>query len=169
MNSPSSPTMPPAVHHDRDADGRLERLCFDSGTATSKDQAIWLIAVDGSTQSLHAVNEAAALASASTTTALHLINVQPWLSHEAAEAELAARGLAATEEARAFLANSGMAWHLHVMMGDPATVIVALAEHIGSRTIVVGSRGLGAAENLLLGSVAYKVIHLSRGSVLVVR
>ena len=169
MSNSSSPTMPPVVHHDRDADGRLVRLCFDSGTPTSEGQAIWLVAVDGSVQSLRAVSEAAALASVSATSVLHLINVQPWLSHEAAETELAARGLAATEEARAFLANAGMAWHLHVMMGDPATAIVALAERIGSRTIVVGSRGLGAAETLLLGSVAYKVIHLCRGSVLVVR
>ena len=35
--------------------------------------------------------------------------------------------------------------------------------------IVIGSRGLGAAKNLLIGSVAYKVIHLSPISVLVAR
>lgn len=169
MNTASSTTVPPVVHHDRDADGRLERICFDSGAATTPDRAIWLVAVDGSAQSLRAVSEAAALASSSETKALHLINVQPWLSHEAAETELATRGLVATEEARAFLMNAGRPWCLHVMMGDPATAIVTLAERIGSRTIVVGSRGLGAAENLLLGSVAYKVIHLSRGSVFVVR
>ena len=169
MSTASLSTTSPVVHHDRDVDGRLERICFDGGAATSPDRVIWLVAVDGSAPSLRAVTEAAALVAASPINVLHLVNVQPWLSHEAAETELAARGLAATEDARALLANAGIAWHLHVMMGDPATVIVALAEHIGSRTVVVGSRGLGATENLLLGSVAYKVIHLSRGSVLVVR
>lgn len=54
-------------------------------------------------------------------------------------------------------------------MGDAAEGIVALARELGSRGIAIGSRGLTAAESLLLGSVAYKVVHLSAVPVLVVR
>ena len=67
------------------------------------------------------------------------------------------------------LSASALPWQLHVVMGDAADAIVALSAHLGCQTIVIGSRGLGATENLLVGSVAYKVIHLSPVSVLVVR
>jgi nucleotide-binding universal stress UspA family protein len=79
------------------------------------------------------------------------------------------RGLAATDAAWALLDQDGVPWCLHIVMGEAADSIVALADSLGCHGIVIGSRGLGAAENLLIGSVAYKVIHSSRSAVLVVR
>ena len=64
---------------------------------------------------------------------------------------------------------NGLGWRLHVLMGEPAARIVELAHTLGSRGIVIGSRGLSATENLLLGSVAQRVIHTAGGAVLVVR
>lgn len=39
----------------------------------------------------------------------------------------------------------------------------------GSRGIALGSRGLTATESRLLGSVAYKAVHLTRLPALIVR
>ena len=54
-------------------------------------------------------------------------------------------------------------------MGDPAEQIARLAGQPGFHGIVIGSRDLGVAHNLLLGSVASRVLHLSTLPVLVVR
>jgi len=100
--------------------------------------------------------------------ALHLIQVQPWLSKEAAEAELAQRALDATARARGLLDAQGLPWRLHVAMGDPAERILERAVHLRAIGIIIGSRGLNVVESMLLGSVAYKVMHTSPVPVMVV-
>ncbi len=45
--------------------------------------------------------------------------------------------------------------------GSPAKKIVAMAESIGADMIFLGSRGLGDARGLLMGSVSHKVMHLA--------
>jgi len=154
----------------RDADGLLVGLTINCGLdVTSTSSNAWLVAVDGSAHSRNAVAEAVRLATKMKDCTLHVVNVQHWLSKEAAEAELMNRGLAATDAAWALLDKAGVPWCLHITMGEAADSIVALADSLGCHGIVIGSRGLGAAENLLIGSVAYKVIHSSRIAVLVVR
>ncbi|SLN58422.1 universal stress protein [Oceanibacterium hippocampi] len=56
-----------------------------------------------------------------------------------------------------------------VMTGKPARDIVAYADHHDVDLTVLGARGLGELEALLLGSVAHKVASLAKNSVLVVR
>lgn len=169
MNTMNAPQIPSPESIERDDTGRLVGLAIDTGEPLAHQENSWLVAVDGSVHAQRAVAEAANLASQMHGGALHLVNVQPWLSKEAAETELAPRAWAASEKARVLLDAKGLPWRLHVAMGDTAEHIVALAKRLGCRGIVIGSRGLGAAENLLVGSVAYKVIHLSPLSVLVVR
>lgn len=166
----SQSALPAPSHLERDADGRLIGLRFDS-TAPSAAAAeqVWLIAVDGSTHALNAVTEAIRLAQAMKSCSLHLINVQAWLSLEAAEHELASRAWAATAEARKLLEQAGLGWHLHVAMGEAAERILAQAERLHCTGIVTGSRGLGATQGMLLGSVAYKLMHMSHLPVLLVR
>jgi len=55
-----------------------------------------------------------------------------------------------------------------VRHGDPAHEIVAAGQHPGS-LIIVGSRGLGDLQRILIGSVAHKVLLHSHCSVLVMR
>jgi len=154
----------------RDANGRLVGLTIDCGLGvTSTSSNAWLVAVDGSEYSQKAVTEAVRLATKMKDCTLHVVNVQHWMSKEAAESELMNQGLSATDAAWALLDKDGVPWCLHILMGEAADSIVALADSLGCHGIVIGSRGLGAAENILIGSVAYKVIHLSRIAVLVVR
>lgn len=53
--------------------------------------------------------------------------------------------------------------------GQPARTIVEHAVQIGADLIVMGSRGLGDIEGLLLGSVSHKVSSLAECSCLTVR
>jgi len=55
------------------------------------------------------------------------------------------------------------------VVGDPATVILDAAKSAGADLIVMGSRGLGGIEGLLLGSVSDKVLHHAEVAVTIVR
>ena len=170
MNPIQGSIMPKPSAMLRDSNGRLVRHSIDSGlpVPTSADNA-WLVAIDGSTHAQRGLAEAVHLTRKMMDCVLHLVNVQHWLSHEAAETSLAQRGWEASAEARALLDAAGQPWRLHVAMGDSAECIVDTAKEVGCRGIIIGSRGLGSVESLLIGSVAYKVIQQSPVSVLVVR
>jgi nucleotide-binding universal stress UspA family protein len=53
--------------------------------------------------------------------------------------------------------------------GDPADAVVRQATDEGADLIVVGTRGLNAAQRALLGSVSTKIVHHAACDVLVVR
>jgi nucleotide-binding universal stress UspA family protein len=153
--------LPAAAGCQRDADGRLVGLLFDSAPPLPAPSANpWLIAVDGSDNALRAVAHAARQAEAMTACALHLLNVQPWLSREAAEADLAQRAWQASARARALLDGRGQPWRLHVAMGDAGEEVAALAGHLGCSVIVIGGRALGFGDGLLRAAVANKLLHL---------
>jgi nucleotide-binding universal stress UspA family protein len=57
----------------------------------------------------------------------------------------------------------------HVESGDPAHVILDVAQAIDAELIVVGARGLTGFQRFLLGSVSAKLSHYADRSVLVVR
>ncbi|MBE0475028.1 universal stress protein [Rhodoferax sp.] len=154
--------VPAPITSERDADARLVGLSFDSAPPlAAPDKNPWLVAVDGSDNALRAVAHAAHQADQMHACALHLVNVQQWFSKEAAETELAPRAWLASARARALLDAQGQPWRLHVVMGDPADQIMALAVRLGCNGVVVGNRGLGVVENLLLGSVTKKLLQLS--------
>jgi len=56
-----------------------------------------------------------------------------------------------------------------IIQGSPAQVIVDETEHWGADLIIMGSRGLGIWNRLLLGSVSNAVVHHAKCSVEVVR
>jgi nucleotide-binding universal stress UspA family protein len=57
----------------------------------------------------------------------------------------------------------------HALHGQVADAIWDQAESQGADLVVLGSHGRTAVGGLILGSVAYRVIHLARGPVLVAR
>jgi nucleotide-binding universal stress UspA family protein len=159
--------VPPGGEYD--TDGRIVGMVYDSTPPLPEAGTNpWLVAVDSSDNALRAVAHAAGQAGAMNSMALHLVHVQPWLSKEAAEAELAHRALGATARARDLLDAKGLPWRLHVALGEPAERIIHRAVRISASGIIIGSRGLSVVESLLFGSVAYKVMHLSPLPVLVV-
>ena len=165
----ATPVTPSLMRCERDSDERIVGLVYDSTPALhDADVNPWLVAVDSSDNALRAVAHAAQLAHDMRVCALHLIHVQPWLSKEAAEVELAHRALDATARARAKLDGAGLPWRLHVVMGDPAECILDGAGRFHVTAIVIGSRGRSTVENLLLGSVAYTVVHRATLPVVVV-
>ncbi|MBK7675560.1 MAG: universal stress protein [Candidatus Accumulibacter sp.] len=156
------PRIPTAAGCQRDSDGRLVGLIFDSTPPLpAPGTNPWLVAVDGSDNALRAVGYAVRQAGEMHACSLHLVNVQHWLSKEAAETELARKAWPATARARAVLDADSQPWRLHVAMGDAAERIMELAVGLHCNRIVVGSRRLGVAESLLFGSVTNKLMLLS--------
>lgn len=76
---------------------------------------------------------------------------------------------AALEAAVSSLQRPGVAVEGAVRHGDPATAIASEAAALGADLVVVGSRGLGPARTLVLGSVAAAVVDAAPCSVLVAR
>lgn len=79
-----------------------------------------IVALDGSGQAMQALPVAMRLATESGARVLDLVTVQPWLSIETADAELARRGWEVAGDGCAMLDPNGLGWRLHVLMGEPA-------------------------------------------------
>jgi nucleotide-binding universal stress UspA family protein len=132
-----------------------------------------VLAVDGSEPAQRAVPVAADIASkyGSEVIAVHVVEQQlgrggpiafDTTEEATRDADDAARslkdlGVSARAEARAALA------------GRAAQEIMDVATSEDAGLIVMGSRGMSDWEGLLVGSVAHKVVHLSRVPVLIVR
>jgi nucleotide-binding universal stress UspA family protein len=71
-------------------------------------------------------------------------------------------------ESRA-LADRGISVMTHAREGDPAEVIIEVAQEVGADLILVGARGLTGLQRFLLGSVSSKLSHHAPMSVMVVR
>ena len=138
----------------------------------------WLLPVDGSEASLHAVRQAIEeAASATSRPDLLLVNVQAPVSGDVSRfvnAETlkefhAENGAEALAGARALLDASGLPYASRVLVGEAAPVIADLAARESCTRIVMGARGLGSVLGMLMGSVTTKVVHLSPVPVLLVK
>lgn len=162
--------LPSPVLERRDDIGRLVAATWHGPEAGADSAATrWLVAIDGSDCSLRTLATAVDLVMLGNDREIDLVNVQPWLVKEAAETELPRRGWAATAQARGFLDAASIRWRLNVALGEAAPGITGMADALASRAIAIGSHGLTETESLLLGSVAYKVLHLAKLPVLIVR
>lgn len=140
--------------------------------------AAWLIAVDGSAASLHAVDHAIKEAICRMEKPrIHLLNVQSPLTGDitrfvdgrTVEDFHREAGEAALAQAKEKLGAAGLDHGAHILIGDAAPTIVGFAKERDCSLIVLGAQGLGGVIGLLMGSVALKVMHLSTGPVLLVR
>lgn len=136
-----------------------------------------LFATDGSEDALLAGRAAVDLAKA-TGTELHVLHawhpippyIHPSVRHEFDQGpyERNARELFAEQRARI----KGMGGEIggeHLRTGPPADEILEAAQELEAGLIVVGSRGLGRAERLAVGSVSEEVAHYAPCPVLVAR
>ena len=135
-----------------------------------------LLAVDGSEHSEKAAEVAAQLAIAGNdeivvTHVTELLpsryQVQPGLDDEFdKDAIELAKGYTADMEADGLKVRVELR---HSQYGHIARIITNLADELDAGLIVMGSRGRSDLSALLLGSVAHKVLHLSRRPVLIAR
>lgn len=61
--------------------------------------------------------------------------------------------------ARALLDAHAIPHEVHCRVGDPAVQIAGHVAHAGIGAVVMGTRGLGPVGNLLIGSVASRVVY----------
>ena len=64
---------------------------------------------------------------------------------------------------------AGVKYEHHIGVGEPAETIVSYVRERRCDLIFMGTRGMGSVSNLVLGSVATKVIHLAPVPVLLVK
>ena len=110
---------------------------------------------------------------------IHLLNVQrpmPYgqrvssvIGHDKINQYHHDEGMAALKSVMQKLDAANVKYHYHVGVGDEAETIVKYAKEKGCDQIFMGTRGMGSVSNLLLGSVATKVIHLAEVPVVLVK
>lgn len=137
-----------------------------------------LVPLDGSPASDRAVKHVVSTAEGRADAQVHLLHVLPPLVPqnvpEIAGAGFAAK-LGADDPDRIFatacraLEQAGIRYVMHHAHGDAAQEIAFYAEAHGCDEIVMGTRGLGSIRNLLMGSVATKVLHLVKVPVTLVK
>ena len=142
---------------------------------------ISLIAFDGSETAMRAIDEIVDTLDTSKLH-VHLLNVcepvqmnevvfneDPLLDILSIKKAREEAGMALLTPAKARLESAGIPFDVHVRTGNPAEVIIDLSREYHCDLIVMGTRGMGTIQNLLLGSVASKVIHLTEKPLLLVK
>ena len=129
-----------------------------------------LLPVDGSDPAARAVEYVCALRNARIPIEIRLLNVQMpidsgnvrrFVSQETIDAYCRAEGEGALDAAKKALQASGFAFEVHLLTGHAGQTIAQEALRWGCTRIVMGTRGLGALANVMLGSTALQVLHLS--------
>ena len=137
-----------------------------------------LLPVDGSENSLRAVKHLINLVQGREPMDVHILNVQEpidaWevrrcFKAEEIEAMQESAGGDALQAARMLLEEAAIPFTAQVLIGNVAEAVARYAQEIGADKIIMGTRGLTPLANLMLGSIATKVIHLTEIPVTLVR
>jgi nucleotide-binding universal stress UspA family protein len=127
-----------------------------------------LLAVDGSEHAQRAGDYLCAFAGEHIRIDVVLVNVQLpivsgnvrlFVSQELIDNYHRQEGEEALASAKTALTNAGIRFEPRVLTGHVSPAIVQLAEERGCDRIVMGTRGLGAVGTVVLGSIAYRVLH----------
>lgn len=127
-----------------------------------------LVPVDGSENALRAVKHAIAIAKSSPATQLHLLHVmEPMPTHVHAyfsvddiqkiEASAAEDIL---QSVKRLCDEATVPYVSHARVGAIAQTIAACTDELQCNAIIMGTRGMSAITNLIIGSITTKVIHL---------
>ena len=165
--SPVPVTVVPNPHGEAELDledgGRLHRI---------------LLAADGSKESAKAIEYVCALRDARVPVQVRLLNVQlpivsgnvrRFLSQDDIDNFYRQESEAALAAPKRALHAAGMNFESHMRVGHPGETIAGEAQLSGSTRIVMGTRGLGALANLVVGSTALQVLHRSEIPVTLVK
>lgn len=83
--------------------------------------------------------------------------------------ELKTKGEEILEACKKEAAKNNISVELMIESGDPAQVIIGITNNKNYDLIIIGTRGKSMFQELLLGSVALKVLHHARCPVMIVR
>lgn len=128
-----------------------------------------LVPIDGSASATRAVQWVARTLAGQSGARVALVHVQPAIDAWEVRSHLGADDIArwhasasqaVLEPAAAILRERGIAVTTHPAVGDVASEIAAHVTRLGCDSVVMGTRGLGTVQSLLLGSTAMKVIHV---------
>jgi len=108
---------------------------------------------------------------------IHLLNVQLpldgnislFIDKENIKQYHQEEGMEKLQNARELLGQAELTCQIHIVVGEPAEIIVSFAKEKLFDRIVIGPRGMGVIKSLLLGSVTNKVMQLSTIPVLLVK
>jgi nucleotide-binding universal stress UspA family protein len=95
--------------------------------------------------------------------------VRGFLTAEEIRRQQLQHGRRLLKRAEALLGRARFPYASHVLIGDVADKITRFAQRHRCDKIIMGTRGMGTVGNLLLGSIATKVIHLTRLPVTLVK
>ena len=135
-----------------------------------------LVPIDGSENCLRAVRYMIAqTALYKEPVEVHLLNVQHPLPgvvrgvHGEAEKLHHDEGIKALAGARKLLDEAALKYAYHIVVGETAESIARFAKEKKLDQVVMCTRGMGAVANMLLGSVAQKLLHLAEVPVVLVK
>ncbi|PSJ16054.1 universal stress protein [Nitrosomonas supralitoralis] len=139
-----------------------------------------LLPVDGSDSSNKAVMDfTQSLGNYKEIPEIHLLNVQPkfyssedsslFIDKENVRQHLQNEGMKILQNTLELMKQAGLTGQSHILVGEPAEMIVNFAKEEFFDCIVIGTRGMGVVKSLLLGSVTNKVVQLSTIPVLLVK
>lgn len=137
-----------------------------------------LIPVDGSENSLRALDHLISLIQNGEPMEVHLIHVREplnawevhrFLTQTEIQSFQVSEGEDALAAAKQRLDAAGIPYTAEILIGDIAPTISGYAEAIGCDKIIMGSRGMTEIASLLLGSVTTKVIHYAHVPVTVIK
>lgn len=128
-----------------------------------------LVPVDGSDSAKRALRHALACGGEACSPEIHLLNIQEpivdwevrrFMRDEEIDKMLRAKAEDILAEAAEIAVLSGREVHRHILIGDTAQGIVEQARELGCDQIVMGTRGMGTLQGMLLGAISTKVLHL---------
>lgn len=138
-----------------------------------------LVPVDGSESALRAARWVSQVLAGQPGARVQLLTVRPAVdawevrSHLGADAiaKMAAADAAGVlDPAAAIVRDAGVTAQTHAAQGDDvAEQVLAQVHALGCDAIVMGTRGLGAVQSVLLGSTTLQVIHLADVPVTVIK
>ena len=128
-----------------------------------------LVPIDGSANALHAVDIAIKAIAEGRSLEVHLLNVQPqivsgharmYLKKDLIDEYYAEESQKALAPAKEKLDKAGISYTVSHQVGNVSETIAKYVKAKGCELIIMGTRGLGSVQSMVLGSVATKVLHL---------
>ncbi|MOA14557.1 Stress response protein NhaX [compost metagenome] len=134
-----------------------------------------VLAVDGSENSLRATKEAVKLVSLTPGCQIDVISVADFskskseILHTQGREELELKRRQKLAPVEEILKQGNVAYKLKILHGEPGPTIIEYANKEKVELVLIGSRGLNALQEMVLGSVSHKVVKRVHCPVMIIK